>query len=144
MQVPRVAFVVMFAVLSLVAGCRQRGVEVPAPVAPAEPAAPNVETSRLVGNWERPDGGYVLKIRAATGDGKLDAGYFNPNPIHVAQATWSRGADQALAVFVELRDVNYPGATYTLRYRPDSDVMTGLYHQPKMGQTFEIEFHRLP
>lgn len=132
---------------ALLCGCRQESVPsvaVAAPTgAPAVEAAPMLEPARLVGRWQRPDGGYVLEIRAAAADGKLDAGYFNPNPIHVSQATWARGADQGLAVFVELRDANYPGATYKLTYRPTDDALTGQYHQPAVGQTFEVEFARL-
>lgn len=42
------------------------------------------------------------------------AGYFNPKSIRVAkaEASWDGGA---LKVFVELRDVIYPGSTYMIR-----------------------------
>lgn len=72
----------------------------------------------------------------------MDAGYFNPNPIHVARAQASV-VSNAVKVFVELRDVNYPGATYRLTYLPKQDQLAGLYHQPLMGQTFEVVFQRL-
>ena len=84
-----------------------------APDSSSNPVATNVSTNvvailpagpeRLVGNWLRPDGGYVLQIRSATADGKLDARYLNPNSINVARAEWRR-KDAALQVFVELTE----------------------------------------
>ena len=63
------------------------------------------------------------------------------DPIHVARAEASRDA-QTVKVFVELRDVNYPGSTYTLVYRPETDQLTGTYFQAALGQNFEVEFVR--
>jgi len=45
-------------------------------------------------------------------------------------------------VFVELRDVNYPGSTYTLQYDAASDRMKGAYFQAVEKQTYKIEFTR--
>ena len=91
-------------------------------------AVRSAQSQRLVGRWLRPDGGYVLEIRAARRDGQLEAAYFNPRPIHVAQANHRRDGGE-VAVFVELRDVNYPGSTYTLRYVPAQDRLMGEYFQ---------------
>jgi len=99
------------------------------------------EAQRVAGRWLRPDGGYVLEIRNVASDGRLDAGYFNPNPINVAQAR-VRTIDGPVEVFVELRDTNYPGATYRLVYEPRDDTLIGLYTQPAVGQTFEVTFVR--
>ncbi|MGW8301775.1 MAG: hypothetical protein ACWGNO_06895, partial [Desulfobacterales bacterium] len=68
--------------------------------------------------------------------------YFNPRPIHVSQArlTFENKEPQ---VFIELRDVGYPGATYTLSYLPEQDVLAGLYYQPTAGQSFEVIFTRM-
>jgi hypothetical protein len=96
---------------------------------------------KLVGRWTRPDGGYVLDIRHAEANGRLDVAYLNPRPIHVAQANLSQSNGQ-WQVFVELRDVNYPGATYRLTYLPDQDQLAGQYHQPLMEQTFDVVFVR--
>ncbi len=82
----------------------------------APPAAAKADSARLVGKWRRLEGGYIIDVRAAGKDGKLDAAYFNPRPINVSQAQWKRGPDQSLGVFVELRDTGYPGATYRLVY----------------------------
>jgi hypothetical protein len=99
------------------------------------------EAQRVAGRWVRPDGGYVLEIRSVGADGRLEAAYFNPNPINVAQAR-VRTIDGPIEVFVELRDANYPGATYRLVYEPRDDVLFGLYTQPAVGQTFEVTFVR--
>ena len=93
----------------------------------------------LIGRWHRPDGGYVIEIRGIDADGKIDAGYFNPRPINVARAEASRDVD-GLKVFIELRDVGYPGATYMLTYNPRQNLLAGLYYQPTAGQTFEVVF----
>ncbi len=110
---------------------------------PPDRAAPTAaEVQNLAGRWERPDGGYVLEIRHVGTDGRLDAAYFNPNPIHVAQAR-VRTSDGPIEVFVELRDTNYPGATYRLVYEPRDDALFGVYTQPAVGQTFDVTFVRL-
>jgi uncharacterized protein (DUF2147 family) len=96
---------------------------------------------KLVGKWVRPDGGYVLEIKSVDAAGAMSAAYFNPNPIRVAKAQASRDNTDT-KVFVELRDVNYPGATYTLTYQSELDQLVGLYYQPLSGQTYEIAFVR--
>lgn len=121
----------------------------PAPAASpsaSAPAAPAKKTDhagqeRLVGRWLRPDGGYILEIRSVALDGKLDAGYFNPNPIYVARAEW-QSKDSKLIIFVELRDVNYPGSTYTLEYLEAEDRMVGTYFQAVERVSFDVEFVR--
>ena len=106
-------------------------------------AARTAGPARLVGRWIRADGGYVLDLRRAEADGRLEAAYYNPRPIHVAQAT-CRHSNGQWQVFVELRDQNYPGATYRLAYQPDEDRLAGLYHQPLVGETFDVVFARAP
>ena len=101
------------------------------------------DPSKLVGRWIRPDGGYVLESSECTPDGVLKAGYFNPRPINVARAEWKR-QDGQLGVFVELRDVNYPGSTYTLVYDPATDRLAGIYFQAVQQQHFEVIFQRTP
>ncbi len=112
----------------------------PAPAAPAK-KVDDAGQERLVGRWLRPDGGYILEIRSAAPDGKLDAGYFNPGPIHVARAEWKQ-KDGKLSVFVELRDVNYPGSTYTLEFVEAEDRMVGVYFQAVERVNFDVEFVR--
>ena len=104
-----------------------------------EPEPPKL--SAIVGKWVRPDGGYVLDIQSVDDDGIMEAAYFNPRPIHVAKAAASREGD-AIQVFVELRDVNYPGSTYNLVYQPLSDRLVGVYFQPLLRQEFDVAFDR--
>lgn len=117
----------------------------PAPAVQAADATQSAvekgDEQRLIGRWVRPDGGYVLELKAIGADGAVQAAYFNPRPINVARAELSR-SDGALTVFVELRDINYPGSTYTLRYNPETDRLGGTYFQAVHGQTYRIEFMR--
>lgn len=115
-----------------------------APPAPAskKPATP-VRLDRLIGQWNRAGEPYILEIKRIESDGKAEATYSNPNPIRVARAEVS--ADEVGAkVFVELRDANYPGCTYRLRYDAERDVLKGAYFQAMMGETYDVEFVRLP
>ena len=96
----------------------------------------------LVGRWIRPDGGYIIEIRNVDSNGLLQAAYFNPRPIHVSQARLTI-VNKETQIFIELRDVGYPGATYTLIYHSKEDVLAGLYYQPTAGQSFEVLFARM-
>ncbi len=108
---------------------------------PTGQAPSREEVAGLVGRWVRPDGGYVLDIRGVAADGTLDVGYFNPMPIKVARGEVARDGD-AIRVFIELRDVNYPGSTYRLRYDPEGRHLAGEYVQPLSGQRFDVAFVR--
>ena len=99
------------------------------------------DKQRLVGRWVRPDGGYVLELKGVGKGGSLQAAYFNPRPINVSRAELGR-KDGRITVFVELRDVNYPGSTYSLHYDPKSDRLLGTYFQAVERQLFEVEFER--
>lgn len=101
----------------------------------------NAGQDRLPGRWMRSDGGYVIEIREASFDGKLNAAYFNPNPINVARAEWQL-KNEKLLVEVELRDVNYPGSLYTLEFEVAKDRLIGTYYQAVEGTTFDVEFTR--
>ena len=95
----------------------------------------------LEGRWVRPDGGYVLELRDIKKDGSVSAAYYNPRPINVFSAKWSQ-REGKINLFVELRDVNYPGSKYILQYEPGSDRLKGTYFQAVEKQTFNIEFVR--
>jgi hypothetical protein len=97
---------------------------------------------KLQGRWQRNDGGYVLDIRNVDPGGKLTAGYFNPRPINVARAEASQDGG-AVRVFIELRDVNYPGSTYNLIYIPADDRLTGTYFQAVERATYDVYFTRM-
>jgi len=96
---------------------------------------------QLVGRWVRPDGGYVLVINAVDDQGRLDAGYFNPNDINVAKAKASVEGDQ-LNIYVEMQDIGYPGSNYTLTYDKENDRLVGVYYHAVLKKNFEIYFIR--
>jgi hypothetical protein len=97
---------------------------------------------KLTGRWQRPDGGYIIEVRSVEPGGKMNAAYFNPRPINVAKAEALQDGG-TVSVFIELRDVNYPGSTYNLAYNPADDCLKGIYFQAALGQTFDVYFVRL-
>jgi hypothetical protein len=110
-----------------------------ATTASAPPAASAFE--KLVGRWQREDGGYILDILSISPEGKVEAAYYNPRPIAVARAEALHEGD-ALTLFVELRGANYPGSTYRLVYDAAHDAFVGSYFQALQGQTFDVAFVR--
>jgi hypothetical protein len=145
------SFLAVILTAGLLSGCSKKE-DVPFPAPSAAPvsasnqlavtAALNPGFEKLIGKWRRPDGGYILEIRNVESSGKMDAGYFNPNPINVAKAEAS--SDRAgMKLFIELRDVNYPGSTYTLAYDPNSDQLAGFYYQAALQQRFDVFFERV-
>ncbi len=111
---------------------------------PASSAPARAGQDGLVGRWVRTDsnGGYTLEIRGASDNGKLDASYFNPNPINVGNAAW-HSKEGSLSIVVELRDVNYPGSTYTLNFSKTNDQLVGTYFQAVEGVNYDVTFARL-
>lgn len=110
------------------------------PAAAAAPLAPDFQ--KILGRWARTDGDYTLVLKQVRNDGALAAGYFNPGPINVSKAE-VRPAAGKLNVFVELRDVNYPGCTYTLTYNPADDTLGGVYYQAMVQEQYDVQFARL-
>jgi len=96
----------------------------------------------LNGRWLRPDGGYILEIRAVDTGGKIDGVYLNPRPINIAKAEATRDGS-TVKVFVELRAPNYPGSTYTLTYDQEHDQLRGNYFQAVEQQNFNVFFVRM-
>jgi TPR repeat protein len=74
--------------------------------------------------------------------GVISGGPELPNPIHVSRAaTWcDKGTTK---VVIELRDVNYPGSTYTLELNAQTDQLFGQYYQTALQQTYEVVFSRV-
>ena len=153
-RLPGVAALVLglavVAALGLWAWKRQRPSDSSSAGLPAETNAINAPAAvvgspsgfqKLSGRWQRPDGGYILEIRSVAPDGKIEAGYFNPRPINVAKAVASQESG-SVKVFIELRDLNYPGSTYTLTYDPAKDLLQGGYFQAALKQTFDVFFIR--
>jgi hypothetical protein len=96
----------------------------------------------LLGNWERTDSDYKIKIYEVTKDGKMKAGYFNPKYINVSKASWTN-SKAVLKIYVELRDKNYPGSNYTLIYYPEKDMLAGKYFQAVSGEAYDVLFTRI-
>lgn len=120
------------ALVLMVVGCKP-GAETPRPESPV--FAP------LTGRWVRHDGGYMLMVHRVEADGTANVGYFNPNPIRVSEARAS-SEDGNLYLFVELRDVGYPGCTYRLTYDKARDRLVGVYYQAAQRQSYDIVFER--
>ena len=126
--------------LMIVASCNPPGTETKNQ-AVADTNSVKADPNKLIGEWMRTDGVYKLKILSATAGGKLDAGYFNPNPIHVGQAEW-KVKDKNIIITVVLQDVNYPSSTYTLQYFPTEDRLAGNYYQAVERVNYSVEFMR--
>jgi hypothetical protein len=106
-----------------------------------EPLPDPVIQEKFIGRWVRPDGGYVLVIKNVRFDGSIEAEYLNPNPINVSEARVNTESDK-VNIFVELRDVGYPGSNYTLTYDKDTDRLVGVYHHMVLSKKFNIYFVR--
>ena len=111
-----------------------------APQAGPSSAAPQAYGA-LVGEWTRPDGGYVLSVSQVAPDGRATVGYYNPRSIRVSRAE-ARREGNLVGLFVELNDVNYPGSTYTLGYDAATDQLKGIYFQAVERTQYEVVFVR--
>ena len=100
------------------------------------------EAAHLEGRWKRTDGEYVLELNSIRAGGALTAAYFNPQPINVSKAAWHIENGE-IYLFVELRDINYPGSAYLLQYDPASDLLLGNYFQAVAQLTYAIKFSRI-
>jgi hypothetical protein len=96
---------------------------------------------QLEGQWVREDGGYMLILHDIKADGSMKAFYLNPRQINVHEANW-KFEDDRVILYVELRDVNYPGSNYSLMYRAANDVLWGSYFQAVQKQTLKVHFVR--
>lgn len=104
-------------------------------------AVKKTDVESLPGYWGRTDAGYILELKDLSMDGTLKAAYFNPRPINVSRAEWKR-KEGKINLFIELRDKNYPGSSYSLTYDPGSDRLSGSYYQAVQKETFPVEFIR--
>ena len=101
------------------------------------------QAQHLAGQWVRTDGGYRIVIEDIKPDGSLKASYFNPRKINVHESNWEVKED-GLHLFIELRDVNYPGSKYNLVYANEKDVLNGTYFQAIEKGTYFVKFLRIP
>jgi hypothetical protein len=125
----------------------------PAPAAvqasslPAVPAQATVPIPadllvKLRGSWQRTDADYVLSLQEITADGKITATYMNPKAIHVATSYLGQ-RDAKFPIYIELRDIGYPGSYYVLDYDAALDVLTGVYYHMGIHRLFEVSFVRV-
>ena len=105
-------------------------------------AHPKADYDKLVGDWGRTDGDYMIRISSIAPDGTIQAAYFNPNPIHVAQAT-AASQNNVIKFFMELRDIGYPGSKYKLVYNAGQDTLEGTYFQAQAQQVYDVAFQRI-
>ena len=136
---PVICLVLMGLAAAVFYGLMNRSLTEPAATISQKKETPDFD--RLVGSWVRPDGGYVIEIHKIHPDGKVDAAYFNPSPIHVSRSTVSE-KDGIIELFIELQGKGYPGSTYTLKYNPEYDAMVGIYFQSVIQQPFDVIFQR--
>jgi hypothetical protein len=92
-------------------------------------------------------GKYILQLsrlgsRGEGSRGELKTEYFNPRAIDVSRAEW-KNEENRPGIFVELREMNYPGSTYTLIYEPANDQLKGAHFQAALRQQFEVFFESL-
>jgi len=106
------------------------------------PRAQEPNTQRLIGNWVRTDGRYIIAVRSVNPEGQVDAAYFNPRPINVSRAE-AVVKGKTARLFIELRDEGYPGSTYTLEYDSTNDALVGVYFQAVQQQSYNVIFVRL-
>ena len=97
--------------------------------------------SVLKGKWLRSDGTYSVEIFSVKAGGKMDAGYFNPNPINVGSSAWMIN-EGSIHVEIVLKDANYPGSKYNLIYDRQGDVLYGNYFQAVQGINYDVIFTR--
>jgi hypothetical protein len=104
-------------------------------------AAPKTysDYKKLIGRWVRPDGGYTLDIKSISSNGEIDMAYLNPRPINVLKAQAFTKADQ-VNLFIELKDIHYPGNYYTLALNSPGNRLVGTYHSLGLGQDFSVFF----
>ena len=139
----RRALVACFAALVMAATVGGTAFAQTAAPAAAEKKAPpaTVGFDMLKGTWVRPDGGYRIVVGNVSGNGRIEATYFNPNQLPFAKAQASTNGVQLRASF-ELRAGGYDGSTYDLSYDTASDRLIGVYYQAVVKQKFDIYFVR--
>lgn len=95
----------------------------------------------IVGDWQRTDGNYRIKVSDIMSDGRTTAAYFNPKPIHIETASTST-QNSLIRLFIKFQDKNYEGSTYELYYIAKNDALAGYYYQAFTGRTYEVVFLR--
>ena len=94
----------------------------------------------MQGVWVRSDAPYRLEISQGE-KGELEAKYFNRKYINVEETT-TASENGAQMILVKLKDVNYEGSFYVLRYERDNDSLVGIYVHGASNQRFKVWFSR--
>ena len=105
------------------------------------PPVSSLDYTVIAGEWQRTDGGYLIKVSDVQPEGRARVEYFNPRPIHVALAAIST-QKELIKLFIKFQDKGYEGSTYTLFYYAEKDALLGFYYQAAMDRTFEVIFVR--
>ena len=109
-------------------------------LARADPFNASGGASLLGDKLER--GEEVIALKRRDNNGEMQVGYFNPRPIKVGRAE-AFEKDGKAQMYLELRDVNYPGSYYSLAFNPATGLLAGIYFQAVLRETYEVEFVRL-
>jgi len=133
----------VFLILSVIfASCNSPDKETAAKNNDIQKQKSSIDKYVLVGSWQRPDGGYILKVDEVRDDGSLIAAYYNPNQIEVGRTEWNIYNNE-IKVYFELISANYNGSNYNLVYLPDRDILAGEYYQAVQKKKYYVEFPRL-
>ena len=96
----------------------------------------------LLGRWQRQDGGDVIEISRINADGTVQSAYYNPRPVRVAKAHLAV-KESTVTIFIELKDADVSGATYSLIYDRQKDALNGVYHQSASDHRLDVSFRRI-
>ena len=96
----------------------------------------------MQGIWVRTDAPYRLEISQGE-KGEMKAKYFNRKYINVEETT-TASENGAQLILVKLKDVNYDGSFYVLKYERSEDTLVGIYVLGGTGQRFKVSFIRNP
>jgi hypothetical protein len=96
----------------------------------------------LKGRWLALKGEVPLEINKIDSLGRKKVQYFNPKPVHVAQAQAARDGKET-NVLMKLRDPGSPCCTYDLTYEPGLDQLKGISWQKGNPKSTEVVFIRV-
>jgi len=107
----------------------------------SNPQSNSSDYKDLIGYWIRPDGGYTLVINGVDDAGNMNAQYYNPKSINVAEAKASLESDRT-NIYIEMQDVGYPGSSYSLTLDSEARRLVGTYYHAISKKNIQIYFVR--
>lgn len=113
------------------------------PVCADEAASPALKKvyNIIAGDWQRSDGNYRINVSEVQKEGQVNVKYFNPRPIHIANANVSTEKEM-IKLFIKFQDKGYEGSTYRLYYYAQKDALVGFYYQAPTDRTYQVIFLR--